>query len=787
MKKRVLIPLLLACLLAALLPVSALADTANNVSYYSWNDSTKQLELQTCSAATVVSSGDNTWGDDGNGGWYVVNSNVTFNSRITVTGEVHLILADGKTLTAEVGVRVADDDNDCTNGSPNALTIYGQTAGTGGLTVPDPVLDLKERMKYHAAIGGNKGEVAERGGTVTINGGNINVRGWFGAGIGGSSGSPGGGGGTVTINGGTVSAKTWYGAGIGGGYSSVTTSNTGGDGGVVTIRGGTITASSASGMGIGRGDFGISSATFQTTSDGNAVIFASSIQDKSKKTEWKGVIFEGDNGKVYGKVVTPIESFTIPSGKTLLIESGKNLTISNGVTLTNYGKIYMVGGSFTGNADNLYYSITTHRSTADNLDSYNDRNFGKAGSEITLTPDAPTQIGTEHSGWSVDPRQLNLQIVDNKFTMPKSALNIIALYDYIDYTVIFDSNGGSAVANKTVHWDDRLLDGVANPTRSGWTFAGWTFEGKPVKASYKYNYFIASDSVKSITLTAQWTDATVPVISGIVDGKTYCSAQTVTVTDNVGIASVTVDGAPVTLDSNGRLTLAATNSEQTIVAKDAAGNQTQMSVTVNDGHRGGMATCVNQAVCMYCSEAYTGTDDTNHVNLEHVPASDATVTQPGNIEYWYCGDCHKCFSDKQGKNIIPQEQTILKKLPPEIIEGMGQSILAGEKKALSFTSNAAFKDFIRVELDGKPLSAKNYTAKEGSTIVTLTAEYVATLAVGEHTIGIVSDSGTAETTFAVNPRLPQTGDNSRLTLWMALLLVSGGLLTAVCIRKRSAR
>ncbi|MDD5897038.1 MAG: hypothetical protein PUE14_00890, partial [Clostridia bacterium] len=185
MKKRVLIPLLLACLLAALLPVSALAATANDVSYYSWNDSTKQLELQTCSAATVVSSDDNTWGDDGNNGWYVVNSNVTITSRITVTGEVHLILADGKTLTAEVGVRVADDDDDYTNGSPNALTIYGQTVGSGGLTVPSAVLDLKERMKYHAGIGGNGGSDVERGGIVTINGGIININAWFGAGIGG--------------------------------------------------------------------------------------------------------------------------------------------------------------------------------------------------------------------------------------------------------------------------------------------------------------------------------------------------------------------------------------------------------------------------------------------------------------------------------------------------------------------------------------------------------------------------------------------------------------------------
>nr|MDD6335699.1 hypothetical protein [bacterium] len=107
MKKRVLIPLLFACLLATLLPAYALADTATGITYYDWNSSTKKLEEKTCTAATVVSSDDTTWGDDGNGGWYVVNSNVTITQRITVSGEVHLILADGKTLTAEVGIQVA--------------------------------------------------------------------------------------------------------------------------------------------------------------------------------------------------------------------------------------------------------------------------------------------------------------------------------------------------------------------------------------------------------------------------------------------------------------------------------------------------------------------------------------------------------------------------------------------------------------------------------------------------------------------------------------------------------
>ena len=72
----------------------------------------------------------------------------------------------------------------------------------------------------------------------------------------------------------------------------------------------------------------------------------------------------------------------------------------------------------------------------------------------------------------------------------------------------------------------------------------------------------------------------------------------------------------------------------------------------------------------------------------------------------------------------------------------------------------------------------------------LKADYVATLAAGEHTIGIVSESGTVETTFTVKAKAivnndtksPQTGDNSHMALWIALLFVSGGLLTATVIK-----
>ena len=148
-------------------------------------------------------------------------------------------------------------------------------------------------------------------------------------------------------------------------------------------------------------------------------------------------------------------------------------------------------------------------------------------------------------------------------------------------------------------------------------------------------------------------------------------------------------------------------------------------------------------------------------------------------------DCGKYFSDKDGKNSIELKDTVTQKLPLEIIEGMGQSLTAGETKELTFRSNAAFGDFIRVELDGKTLDAANYTVKEGSTIVTLKADYVGALSAGEHTIGIVSTSGTATTTLNIKAKTTvdsdtksvQTGDNSHVALLIALFFVSGGLLT----------
>ena len=159
--------------------------------------------------------------------------------------------------------------------------------------------------------------------------------------------------------------------------------------------------------------------------------------------------------------------------------------------------------------------------------------------------------------------------------------------------------------------------------------------------------------------------------------------------------------------------------------------------------------------------------------------------------------------------------------PPVIIAGANGSWQKSGTDGLSFTSNAAFADFIKVQVDGKDLDASNYTVQEGSAIVTLNAAYLNTLSVGKHTLSIVSANGTATTEFTITAAQtggdqtgdnqtggdsqtggddtttqdpdkndgatssPQTGDNSNAVLWIALLFASGvGLFGAVVYSRK---
>lgn len=186
--------------------------------------------------------------------------------------------------------------------------------------------------------------------------------------------------------------------------------------------------------------------------------------------------------------------------------------------------------------------------------------------------------------------------------------------------------------------------------------------------------------------------------------------------------------------------------------------------------------------------------------LEHKPTKvsekAATVTEEGICEHYYCENCGKYYSDAEGTTEITRNETVLKKLAPEIIDGKGQSATAGEKKELTFRSNAAFSDFIRVELDGNELDSSDYTIKEGSIIVTLKQDYVATLSVGKHTLGIVSASGTAVTEFTIvaadngsNNTLssPKTGEEGKTAFWLCVFAFSIIGINIAFLRKKKSK
>ena len=181
-----------------------------------------------------------------------------------------------------------------------------------------------------------------------------------------------------------------------------------------------------------------------------------------------------------------------------------------------------------------------------------------------------------------------------------------------------------------------------------------------------------------------------PDIGGIENGKTYCEARTVTITEKY-IDTVTVNGTTVELDESNSFRLAPANGEQKIIAADKAGNTTEMTVTVNDGHTygewasngdgthtrkctvdgcagsetkdcsGGKATCRDKAKCEVCGAEYGKLDAKNHADLKHVPAKAATWAAEGNIEYWYCEGCGRYFSDRDGTKEIRRADTVTAK------------------------------------------------------------------------------------------------------------------------------
>ena len=111
---------------------------------------------------------------------------------------------------------------------------------------------------------------------------------------------------------------------------------------------------------------------------------------------------------------------------------------------------------------------------------------------------------------------------------------------------------------------------------------------------------------KSATTTLEYKnikkDMTAPEISGVEDGKTYCLTRTITVIDE-HLRDVKVNGKRIELDENNQYVLSG-SGKQVITATDDYDNVTEITVTINDHHTGGKATCKAKAICDICKMEY---------------------------------------------------------------------------------------------------------------------------------------------------------------------------------------
>lgn len=147
-----------------------------------------------------------------------------------------------------------------------------------------------------------------------------------------------------------------------------------------------------------------------------------------------------------------------------------------------------------------------------------------------------------------------------------------------------------------------------------------------------------------------------------------------------------------------------------------------------------------------------------------------------------------------------------------IIEGANGVFTKDTAGTLTVRANGDFSKFTEVKVDGSVISADNYTAREGSTIITLNAAYLNTLSVGRHTLTVVFTDGECSAAFEsmvaqssgtytlvksekeepepapeeeefIAVTAPQTGIDSNLALWLALFVVCAGA-AVVGVKKR---
>ena len=388
------------------------------------------------------------------------------------------------------------------------------------------------------------------------------------------------------------------------------------------------------------------------------------------------------------------------------------------------------------------------------------------GTAITAPAD-PTKTGYTFAGWD---REIPT-------TMPAGDMTIKANWAVNQYTISFDTDGGSTIDPITQGYGTDITAPAA-PTKTGYTFAGWD---RAIPATMPAGdmtitaHWAACDHANSGNKPTCTTDATCTACGGTIEKRGH-------------------DWGDWTPSSNKTHTRTCkTDSTHTETENCADDNKDHVCDTCGatlTQHSGGTASCTAPATCGYCGKPYGEKNPANHSDLKHVPAKAATTQAEGNSEYWLCSGCGKCYKDAAAATEIALSDTVIAKRIPRRYSGptitvMGAAYYDGGNVGLTFVSSADFDTFTGVQVDGKTLAAKNYIAERGSIEVYLKAVYLRTLKNGSHTVTIQSTAGDVSAVFTVenSKTSPGTSDPGVAVYALSSMLSLAGL---AALRRKKA-
>ena len=520
-----------------------------------------------------------------------------------------------------------------------------------------------------------------------------------------------------------------------------------------------------------------------------------------------GIVFNGKSGTVYGDV-TLQEDLEIGNDETLTIGKDASLTVPDGKTLTNNGTINVesggkLEGTTTGNGTlKIAPTITTQPQDVEVKENET------ATFNVKVTGTEPLSYQWQQStdngqSWTDITGETNATYTIATTTMDMSGTQ----YRCVVKNSIDEVTSDAAlltVKHNLVKTEYKAPTCTVNGNEEYWICenCGKYFSDANGDTEIEKDSWIIS------AINHSWNDA---VYTWSDDGST-CTATRTCKNDSTHTetSKATVTGAQTkapTCTEKGETTYKAT------FEADWAMTQTKVLADIPaTGHSYGEPVWSWSEDGKTCTVTFTCEKDENHkespkVTVTSAEKAPATCTEAGVTTYTATVKFNgKTYTDTKDLTDIPAtghsydngKCTVCGAIASDfkviIAAGANGSWQKGTKDGLTFTSNAAYKYFQKVQVDGKDLDASNYTVKEGSTIVTLKAEYLETLSVGKHTLSIVSDTGTATTEFTIkaaavtdDTQSPQTGDDSNIALWIAVLLAAGTALTGTAVYSRKRK